>query len=44
MWEIEATDEFSAWYAGLNEPEYSAVNADRLYEAYLAELREENLL
>ncbi len=34
MWEIEATDEFSVWYASLNEPEYSAVNAavDKLRE------------
>ena len=27
MWEIEGTDEFADWYAGLAEPEVSAVNA-----------------
>jgi hypothetical protein len=27
VWDIEATDEFQAWYAGLAEPEFSAVNA-----------------
>ncbi len=27
VWEIEATDVFQAWYDGLDEPEWSAVNA-----------------
>ena len=27
MWEIEGTDAFADWYAGLTEPEVSAVNA-----------------
>jgi hypothetical protein len=27
VWEIEGTNEFAVWYAGLTEPEVSAVNA-----------------
>lgn len=41
-WEIEYTDEFGEWWAGLGEDEQESV-ADRLYDEHLEQLKKEGL-
>ena len=44
-YDVEYTDEFGAWWAGLSEAEQVFVPiADNLYDQHLAELKKEGLL